>query len=351
MEPHNPLVTVIIPNYNHARFLPLCLRAVREQTYSPIEIVMVDDRSTDESVRIAESMGVEVVSTPVNGGPAVARNTGAARANGEILFFVDSDVALAPDAVATAVALLEADPRLGAACGIEDPAPLIRSSRVEDYRALQHHYWSIGSQGEVSFLWSAMFAIRAGVFAEVGPFNPRLTHTEEVDYGHRLGERGHGVLLTSAVHGRMGHDRELRALLRKLFHRGRVRVPLYATRRRFAQGYETPARALGSVAALLAVATLPLPLLLGPVPAVVPALLLAGSLACDAGMYRFVFARKCPLFGLFFMAVHFLVNLVIVAGVAAGALQWLFSPRFRRIYDASSPGSLSSAGGRASSGR
>ncbi|MCT9929890.1 glycosyltransferase family 2 protein [Planotetraspora sp. A-T 1434] len=343
MEPLRPLVTVIVPNYNHARFLPLCLQAIKEQTYSPMEIVVVDDHSTDESVRIAESMGVNVIRTPANGGAAVARNTGAAWASGDILFFVDSDVALAPDAVAVGVALLEKDPNLGAACGIEDPEPLIRSTRVEDYRALQHHYWSIASEGEVSFLWSAMFAIRAAVFAEVGPFNPRLRHTEEVDYGHRLSRR-HTVLITSAIHGRMGHDRELGTLLRKLFHRGRLRVPLYARRRRFAQGYETASRAWGSVAALLAVAALPVPLVFGPVAAAVPALLLAASLACDAGMYRFVFSRRCPLFGVFFAGVHFLVNLVIIAGVAAGAAQWFLSGRFRGIYDAAAPAALPAGG-------
>ncbi|GAA2899343.1 hypothetical protein GCM10010517_64850 [Streptosporangium fragile] len=343
MKPDRPLVTVIVPNHNHARFLPLCLAAVQAQTYSPLEIVVVDDCSTDDSVRIAESMGVSVLRTAENGGPAVARNAGAARASGEILFFVDSDVALAPDAVATGVALLEADPGRGAVCGIEDPEPLIRSGRVEDYRSLQHHYWSIASAGEVSFLWSAMFAIRADVFAEIGPFNPLLRYTEEVDYGQRLSRR-YTVLITPAIHGRMSHDRELGALLRKLFHRGRLRVPLYARRRRFARGYETASRAWASVAALLAVAALPLPLALGPVAAAVPALLLAASLACDVGMYRFVFARRCPVFGVFFAGVHFLVNLVIIGAVIVGVLQWLGSGRFRRLYDAPVP-AASPAGG------
>ncbi|GAA3815622.1 hypothetical protein GCM10022226_40480 [Sphaerisporangium flaviroseum] len=336
MNAYRPLVTVIIPNYNHERSLPLCLAAVQEQTYPALEIVMVDDRSTDGSVRVAESMGITVMSTQVNGGSAVARNTGAHQASGEILFFVDSDIALAPDAVERAVALLSADPSIGAVCGIEDPDPLFRDSRVEDYRALQHHYWTIDTAGEVSFLWSAMFAMRAEVFAEVGPFNPSLRYTEEVDYGHRINRR-YRLLSTPAIHGRLDHDAELGPLLRKLFHRGRLRVPLYAKKRRFARGYETASRAWSSLASLLAVAALPLPLVLGPVWAPVPALLLAASLALDAGMYRFVFARRCPVFGVYFVGVHFLVNLVISAAVIAGMLQWLASARFREIYDAPAP--------------
>ncbi len=325
------LATVIVPNYNHAQSLPLCLAAIKQQTYSPLEVVVVDDASTDDSVRIAESAGVTVLRNERNSGPSVARNRGAEWASGEFLFFVDSDGALAPDAVANAVALLEANPDLGAVCGIDDAEPLSNDSRVEEYRALQHHYWCVASQGEVSFLFSAMCAIRAKVFHEVGPFNPRLRWTEEVDYGNRLAQN-YRMVSTSAVAGKLDHDHLLSPLLRKLFHRVRARVPLYTRRRRFAQGYETPARAGSSLFAALAVVTLPLALL-GPVWLALPALPLAGSLACDARMYRFVRSRRGLPFTLFFAGVHFLVNLTIVGGLATGVVQWLISARFRRLYD------------------
>jgi glycosyltransferase involved in cell wall biosynthesis len=327
-----PLTTVIVPNYNHASSLPHCLEAIRNQTYTPLEIVVVDDASTDDSVRIAESAGVTVLRNSHNLGPAGTRNRGAEAAVGEILFFVDSDGALAPDAVANAVALLEADPQLGAVCGIDDAEPLIKDSLVEEYRALQHHYWCVASQGEVSFLFSAIFAIRANVFNEIGPFNPSLRWTEEVDYGHRLAQR-YRMVSTAAVAARLDHDHQLRPLLRKLFHRVRARIPLYASKRRFAKGYETASRAYSSLAAALAVLTLPAALLIGPVWLAVPGMLLAASLACDARMYRFVLRRRGPGFTLFFAGVHFLVNLTIVAGLAAGTLQWLASSRFRRTYD------------------
>jgi glycosyltransferase involved in cell wall biosynthesis len=329
------LTSVIVPNYNYARSLPLCLDAIREQTYAPIEVVVVDDGSTDDSVRIAEAAGVTVISNLGNKGPSVARNRGAEWASGEILFFVDSDGALEPDAVANAVALLEADPTLGAVCGIEDAEPLIRDSWVEEYRGLQRHYWSIVSEGDVSFVFSAMFAIRAEVFAEIGPFNPRLRWTEEVDYGHRLVQR-YRMRSTSAVVGRFDHDDKFRTLARKLFHRVRSRVPVYARKRKFANGYETPSRAYSSLAALLAVVTLPLALL-GPAWLAVPAVLLTTSLACDAKMFRFVLARRGPRFTAFFVGLHFLVNLVIAGGVVTGIAQWLVSRRFRRLYAAVPP--------------
>jgi glycosyltransferase involved in cell wall biosynthesis len=327
-----PLTTVIVPNYNHASSLPACLAAIAEQTYAPLEVVVVDDASTDDSVRVAEAAGVTVLRNERNEGPSTTRNRGAEWASGEYLFFVDSDGALAPDAVANAVALFEADPGLGAVCGIEAAEPLSTDGRVENYRALQHYYWCIASEGDVSFLYSAVCAIRASVFAEVGPFNPALRWTEEVDYGDRIARR-YRMVSTSSVAARMDFDRRLTVLLRKFFHRVRCRIPLYARRRRFAQGYETAPRAYSSLATALAVVTLPAALVLGPAWLAVPALLLACSLACDARMYRFVLSRRGPLFTLYFAAVHFLVNLTIVGGAAAGALQCLASRRFRLTYE------------------
>src|SRR5260370_37521003 len=85
-----PLVSVIIPNYNYARVLRQCLRAVQAQTYQPIEIVLVDDCSTDDSVAVAESLGVRVISPPSNGGGCAARDPGGGHARGGGLLFADS---------------------------------------------------------------------------------------------------------------------------------------------------------------------------------------------------------------------------------------------------------------------
>ncbi|MEE6262366.1 glycosyltransferase family 2 protein [Plantactinospora sonchi] len=335
-DPGRPLVSVIVPNYNYAESLDLCLRSILDQTYPNLEILLVDDCSTDQSVAVAEALGVRVVSTGVNGGCGRARNIGAAQSAGELLCYVDSDLVLAPDAVANAVELLVGDARIGAVCGIEDPEPLLHDTAVARYRGLQYHYWSISAEGDVSFLFPAVCLIRRTVFEEIGPFNPALRHTEEVDYGYRLTRR-YRLLLTSRVRGRHDHDHELRGLLRKLFHRGRLRIPLYARARRFGQGFETASRAWGSLAAFAVLPALAVPLLFGPWGAVLPAALLGVSLACDAGMYAFVRRRHGLPFLIFFAGLHFLVNVTITAGVATGALQWLASGTFRRLYDASFP--------------
>jgi glycosyltransferase involved in cell wall biosynthesis len=328
----DPLVSVVIPNYNYARALGLCLGALRTQTYPNVEIIVADDCSTDDSVAVAESFGVRVVSTPANGGPAVARNVGAAHARGEILFFVDSDVAAKPEAVANAVALLQSDPELGAVCGNYDPVPLIRDSLLEEYRCLQQSYWLIADEGRITTLYTALLAMRAEVFAEIGPFNPRLRETENADYGYRLAQK-YQILLDPAVRGVHDHDHDLRELLRKVFTRAMLHIPMYVSKPAFPGGLRSGPRAWGSVAALLAVLTLVLPAFLGAIWLLAPLGFLAASIGCDWAMYRFVAKERHPVFLVYFVSMHVFMNIVMATAASAGVMGWLFSRRFRRLYD------------------
>ncbi|MFV2115573.1 glycosyltransferase family 2 protein [Micromonospora sp. LOL_025] len=329
---NHPLVSVIVPNYNYARALHLCLDSLRAQTYPHLEIVVVDDCSTDDSVAVAEAHGARVVRTPRNGGPAAARNLGAATAAGEILFFIDSDVAAKPDAVANAVELLAGDPTIGAVCGNYDPVPLIRDSLLEEYRCLQQSYWLIADEGPIMTLYTALLAVPARVFTEIGPFNPRLRETENADYGMRLAQR-YQILLSPRVRGVHDHDHELGVLVRKVFTRTALHIPMYARKPEFPGGLSSGPRAWVSIAAPLALLAAALPLLLGPAYLLVPLAAFVAFLAGDLPMHRFVRAERGPLFLVYFVAMHFFLNLVIAVAAACGVVAWLTSGRFRRLYD------------------
>lgn len=328
---NKPLVSVIVPNYNYARALGLCLTSMRKQTYPNLELIVVDDCSTDDSVAVAESYGARVLRTPENSGPAAARNLGAANASGEILFFIDSDVAAKPDAVANAVELLGADPEIGAICGNYDPVPLIRDSLVEEYRCLQQSYWLIADEGRIMTLYTALLAVPRRVFEEIGPFNPRLRETENADYGLRLAQR-YQIWLTPRVRGVHDHDHELRVLVRKVFTRTALHIPMYAHKPEFPGGLSSGPRAWVSVAALLTLLTLVLPVLLGPVFLLVPLAAFAAFVAGDLPMHRFVARERGTLFLVYFVAMHFFLNLVIATAAFSGVVAWLTSGRFRRLY-------------------
>ncbi|MET8509459.1 glycosyltransferase family A protein [Streptomyces sp. NPDC004787] len=327
-----PLVSVIVPNYNYGRSIGLCVEAALAQSYPNIEVVVVDDCSTDDSARIAAEAGARVVSTGVNSGVAVARNLGAEVTSGEILVFLDSDVAMHPDAVANAVRLLGDGEEYGAICGTYEPEPLIRDSLIEEYRSLQQYYLLLRSEGVITTVHTAILAMRRRVFEEVGPFNPALRHTEDQDYGRRISER-YTVLSSLEVRGRHDHDDTLRIVLDKVFARARLAVPLILGRRHLQGGFVTGPRAGASLAAPLAVAALAAPPLWGAPWALLPLALFVLGVLGDLDMYREVRRHRGRLFLGYFVAVNFLVNLTVFAAIAVAGVQWLCSARFRHLYD------------------
>lgn len=109
-----PLVSVLIPAYNASRWINQTIASVRAQTYSPIETVVVDDGSTDNTLEVLRRLewpGIKIVAK-ANGGPASARNTAFRLAQGDYIYFLDADDIVAPDTIEACVARLEraADP-------------------------------------------------------------------------------------------------------------------------------------------------------------------------------------------------------------------------------------------------
>lgn len=100
----NPLVSIIINNYNYGRFLSEAIDSVRNQTYPHIELIVVDDGSTDNSREIIASYKQQII--PVlkdNGGQASAFNAGFMASKGEIICILDSDDLFVPEKVAEIV--------------------------------------------------------------------------------------------------------------------------------------------------------------------------------------------------------------------------------------------------------
>lgn len=88
----NPLISVIIPAYNRAAFLLAALESIWEQEYQPLEIILIDDGSIDETAEVVAAMGERVIyASQKNQGPAAARNHGLRISHGEIIAFLDSD--------------------------------------------------------------------------------------------------------------------------------------------------------------------------------------------------------------------------------------------------------------------
>lgn len=111
-------VSVITPCYNGARFIEATLRSALQQSMPPVEIIVIDDGSTDDSAAIAESVGtpVRVLRQP-NGGESSARNRGIREAVGTHALFLDADDLLAPEAIERLAQAVRGRPRSVAVMG------------------------------------------------------------------------------------------------------------------------------------------------------------------------------------------------------------------------------------------
>lgn len=184
-----PEISVIIPCYNAARTIGAALASVQAQSLRQIEIIVVDDGSSDESVAIARGAaradGRIHVLTQRNAGPASARNTGIRAARGKLISFLDADDRMLPACLAAHLAHFEAQPDLGisfARIQFFDPAMTQGgriSAHVPQLRLAQ-------VLGENPVCTSSNIVARREAFAQAGMFDTSLHHAEDQEWIARV---------------------------------------------------------------------------------------------------------------------------------------------------------------------
>lgn len=107
------MISVIVPVYNVSKFLPNCLESIVNQTYKDLEIILINDGSTDNSLEICKDYALKdkriIVLDKTNGGQSSARNFGLSYAKGEYIAFVDSDDAISKDIFEKNIEIIEND--------------------------------------------------------------------------------------------------------------------------------------------------------------------------------------------------------------------------------------------------
>lgn len=193
-------ISVVVPVYKGGEVFRTCLETLRDSLCSPTEIIVVSDGDTDTSWQIARDFGVKVLRLKTNGGPARARNIGAKAAQGDILFFIDADVALHPEALGLVKQQFEQFPDLAALIGSYDDAPG-ENNFLSQYKNLFHHYTHQHSSENASTFWGACGAIRRSVFITVGGFDEsyRRPCIEDIELGYRLKRAGYDIRLCKDI--------------------------------------------------------------------------------------------------------------------------------------------------------
>lgn len=191
-----PRVSVVIPAYNAAALLPRAIASVAAQTMRDVEVLVVDDASSDNSADAAEGLlrglGLthQVLRQTRNGGPAVARNAGVAMARGDYVAFLDADDVWMPEKLARQVALLDANSNV-TLCGCQadwvDSEGMVVAPLFEDLPALLPDGWK-------RLLWHCYVATPCAVVrrADLGtqPFDPALRVGEDRDLWIKLATNG-----------------------------------------------------------------------------------------------------------------------------------------------------------------
>lgn len=212
----NPLVTVVVPTYQGAKFVRQTLDSVLAQTFRDFELVVCDDGSTDETLAILGSYGDRLrLVKQKNRGVAAARNRAAQTARGEFLAFLDHDDLWEPEMLAKLVPILRADEALGLV--YSDALVIDKTGAVRGQRGqyLTYH------EGDVfdallrgNFIPVETTLMRTALYRELGGCDEGLRYLEDYDLCLRVARRTRigfhpGPLASYRVHDRnLSHNRE-----------------------------------------------------------------------------------------------------------------------------------------------
>ncbi len=191
-----PAVSIVIPVKDRAEDLRNCLTSIQALDYpkDKIEVVVVDDGSSDPTPQVARGFGAVLVeSGAVGGGPALARNKGAAIASGEILAFIDSDCTASVDWLADLLPVFS-ESKVAAVGGWVDG--MHHGSALDRYEAvmsslnLGRREMVGGAGGDTFYLPSCNLLMRKSAFSEAGGFRAEMQVGEDVDLTWRLRDAG-----------------------------------------------------------------------------------------------------------------------------------------------------------------
>ena len=199
-----PLVSIVVPSYNHGRYVRAAVQSVLDQSYPCVELIVIDDGSTDESREVLAALGGGFhLESQTNAGQAAALNRGWAMAHGEILSYLSADDFLMPHAVATAVESLQRSPRTVMVYGdfnlIDERSRVLRRVRAPDFSYFDMVVHTACPPGPGVFF-------RRVAHEAAGGWNPEFRQWPDYDYWLRLGLQGPfqripDVLAAFRVHG------------------------------------------------------------------------------------------------------------------------------------------------------
>lgn len=205
------LVSIIIPSYNSISLIDKCLRSVFRTSYPNIEVILIDDCSTDGSLEYVKTAfgsdpRLKITKNFTNIGPAASRNVGIKMAKGEYLAFVETDMEVEPNWIDEALKVLNSDKTIGAVyCKVRD---LNERSRIQaaGLQILPHTGWVINiglweeDRGQYDWIRDTMagavgLIVKKEVIDRVEGFDEKLFHNiDDIDFCWRIWVAGYRIV-------------------------------------------------------------------------------------------------------------------------------------------------------------
>ncbi len=208
-------VSVVMPVLNAGHLLEECIKALKESSYPVWEIIVVDDGSTDESAMVARGLGCVVVATEGRLGPGAARNLGASRASGDVLFFIDADVVVRSNTVERVISALD-DTGLDGVMAVQDPCMRFDDACSRYKNLWMYHTYAVRAGDAVPLFYTTAAAIRRKAFLAAGGFdlNYGTPNIEDTDFGQKLASLGYRITVDQEALVEHVKKYSLRSLLR-----------------------------------------------------------------------------------------------------------------------------------------
>lgn len=191
MRGSKPLISVIIPNYNYGHFLGEAIESVLGQTYENVQLIVVDNHSTDNSVEIAKRYGeaLTLIQKP-HGGVSSARNLGLTQATGAFICFLDSDDAWLPEKLSTQLEMVQSSNAGVVYSGVNLCDQELRKEGVlrPRFRGQCADLYLKYPTSAIILLGCSNAMIKREIALEVGGFNTSLHFSADWDYFRRICE-------------------------------------------------------------------------------------------------------------------------------------------------------------------
>ncbi len=212
-------ISVIIPNYNNSATIGRCLEAVFASAYDNFEVVVIDDCSVDDSVDIIEGFPCKLVRLDRHAGASTARNAGAARSRGDILFLTDADCLLTRDALAIAAETLSSYGPGVILGGTYTPIPG-DDGFFSTFQSIFINYSETKRAERPDYVATHAMIIDAATFRKSGGFvEDFLPILEDVEFCHRMCRAGYALRVNPDIQVRHIFGFSLSRSLRNAFRK------------------------------------------------------------------------------------------------------------------------------------